>query len=75
MTGPSPDTPAATDAPVLLDVAEGVATITLNRPAAYNSLDVATKELLRDTVRAVAADDACPAARGPAVPGVRRPRR
>ncbi|MGN6782026.1 MAG: enoyl-CoA hydratase/isomerase family protein [Marmoricola sp.] len=54
MTG-SPDAP---DAPVLLDVAEGVATITLNRPAAYNSLDVATKELLRDTVRAVADDEA-----------------
>jgi 2-(1,2-epoxy-1,2-dihydrophenyl)acetyl-CoA isomerase len=60
MTGSSPDasTAPAADAPVLLDVADGVATITLNRPAAYNSLDIATKELLRDTVRAVAEDDA-----------------
>jgi len=47
-----------TDAPVLLDVTEGVATITLNRPEAYNSLNVATKELLRDTVQQVADDDA-----------------
>jgi len=46
--------------PVLLDLTEGVATITLNRPEAMNSLDVATKEALLETVRA-AADD--PAAR------------
>ncbi|GAA0620369.1 enoyl-CoA hydratase [Kribbella sandramycini] len=39
-------------------VAEGVATITLNRPDAMNSLDTATKVLLRDTVQAAAADDA-----------------
>lgn len=45
-------------APVLLDVTEGIATITLNRPGAMNSLDVATKELLRETVEQVAADDA-----------------
>jgi 2-(1,2-epoxy-1,2-dihydrophenyl)acetyl-CoA isomerase len=47
-----------TDAPVLLDVADGVATITLNRPEAYNSLDIATKELLLQTVRSVADDEA-----------------
>jgi 2-(1,2-epoxy-1,2-dihydrophenyl)acetyl-CoA isomerase len=47
-----------TDAPVLLDVADGVATLTFNRPAAYNSLDVATKELLLEIVRAVADDAA-----------------
>jgi len=47
-----------TDSPVLLDVTDGVATITLNRPDAYNSLNIATKELLRDTVRQVADDDA-----------------
>lgn len=47
-----------TDQPVLLDVTDGVATITLNRPDAMNSLDVATKEALRDTVLAVAADEA-----------------
>src|SRR3954469_16252642 len=47
-----------TDAPVLLDVADGVGTITLNRPEAYNSLDVATKELLLETVQRVADDPA-----------------
>jgi 2-(1,2-epoxy-1,2-dihydrophenyl)acetyl-CoA isomerase len=47
-----------TDAPVLLDAADGVATITFNRPAAYNSLDTAAKELLLETVRAVADDPA-----------------
>lgn len=47
-----------TDSPVLLDVTDGVGTITLNRPEAYNSLNVATKELLRDTVREVAEDPA-----------------
>lgn len=45
------------DAPVLLDVADGVATITLNRPQAMNGLDIATKELLLETVRSVAADE------------------
>ena len=44
--------------PVLLDVADGVATITLNRPDAMNSLDIATKELLREAVTSVAEDDA-----------------
>jgi 2-(1,2-epoxy-1,2-dihydrophenyl)acetyl-CoA isomerase len=39
-------------------VADGVATITLNRPDAMNSLDIATKVLLRDTVQAAAEDDA-----------------
>lgn len=44
--------------PVLLDVTDGIATITLNRPDAMNSLNVATKELLRDTVQQVAEDEA-----------------
>ena len=44
--------------PVLLEVREGVATITLNRPEAYNSLNIATKELLLETVRQVAEDPA-----------------
>jgi 2-(1,2-epoxy-1,2-dihydrophenyl)acetyl-CoA isomerase len=44
--------------PVLLTVAGGVATITMNRPDAMNSLDIATKELLRDIVQSVAGDDA-----------------
>lgn len=46
-----------TDAPVLLDVTDGVATITLNRPEAMNSLDIATKELLVEITARVAADD------------------
>src|SRR6476661_6426952 len=43
---------------VLLEVADGVGTITLNRPDAYNSLDVATKELLLEVVQQVADDPA-----------------
>lgn len=46
------------ESPVLLNVTDGVGTITLNRPEAYNSLNVATKELLRDTVQQVADDPA-----------------
>ncbi len=45
-----------TDQPVIYAVADGVATITLNRGAAMNSLDVATKEALLDAVTR-AADD------------------
>lgn len=44
--------------PVLLEVADGVATITLNRPDAMNSLDIATKEALREIVQQVAEDAA-----------------
>jgi 2-(1,2-epoxy-1,2-dihydrophenyl)acetyl-CoA isomerase len=44
--------------PVLLEVADGVATITLNRPDAMNSLDVATKEALLAAVTRVADDPA-----------------
>lgn len=51
-------TPAEPTPPVLLDVSEGVGTITLDRPSAMNSLDIATKELLRETVEQVAGDDA-----------------
>lgn len=40
------------------DVNDGVAMIRINRPEAMNSLDVATKELLRDTVQRAAADPA-----------------
>ncbi|MEO5661691.1 MAG: enoyl-CoA hydratase-related protein [Nocardioides sp.] len=43
--------------PVLLSVDNAIATITLNRPDAMNSLDIATKELLRDIVQQVAADE------------------
>jgi 2-(1,2-epoxy-1,2-dihydrophenyl)acetyl-CoA isomerase len=43
---------------VLLDLSDGVATITLNRPDAMNSLDVATKVALLETVRTVAENPA-----------------
>jgi len=43
--------------PVLLDVVDGVATLTLNRPDAMNSLDIATKLSLLDAVRRVADDE------------------
>jgi 2-(1,2-epoxy-1,2-dihydrophenyl)acetyl-CoA isomerase len=42
--------------PVLYDVSDGIGTITLNRPDAMNSLDVATKVALRDAVLEAAAD-------------------
>ena len=42
--------------PVLLEVADGVATVTFNRPDAMNSLDVATKEALLAALRRVADD-------------------
>ncbi len=47
-----------TDQPVRYDVTEGVATITLNRPQAMNSLDVAMKLALRDAVTSAAEDPA-----------------
>lgn len=47
-----------TDSPVTYDLVEGVATITLNRPDAMNSLDIATKESLRDIVTEAAEDPA-----------------
>ena len=45
-----------TDQPVTYAVVDGVAAITLNRPEAMNSLDVATKVALRDAVVAAAED-------------------
>ncbi len=47
-----------TDQPVIYAVADGIATITLNRPDAMNSLDVATKVALRDAVLEAAEDQA-----------------
>jgi 2-(1,2-epoxy-1,2-dihydrophenyl)acetyl-CoA isomerase len=47
-----------TDEPVLVEVAEGVGTVTLNRPAAMNSLDLPTKVGLRDALERLAADAA-----------------
>lgn len=47
-----------TDQPVIYAVADGVATITLNRPDAMNSLDVATKVALLEAVTRAAEDHA-----------------
>ena len=47
-----------TDQPVTYAAADGVATITLDRPDAMNSLDVATKVALRDAVTQAAGDPA-----------------
>jgi 2-(1,2-epoxy-1,2-dihydrophenyl)acetyl-CoA isomerase len=44
--------------PVLLDLSDGVATVTFNRPDAMNALDIATKNALLATLRQVAADPA-----------------
>jgi 2-(1,2-epoxy-1,2-dihydrophenyl)acetyl-CoA isomerase len=41
---------------LLVDIADGVATLTLNRPESLNSLDTALKEELRDTLDAISAD-------------------
>ena len=46
-----------TDEPVRYDVTAGVATITLDRPAAMNSLDEATKIALLDAVRRASASE------------------
>jgi 2-(1,2-epoxy-1,2-dihydrophenyl)acetyl-CoA isomerase len=45
-----------TDQPVTYDVNDGTSTITLNRPEAMNSLDIATKEALLSAVRQAASD-------------------
>ena len=59
-----------TDSPVLLDVTDGVATITLNRPEAMNSLSVATKEaLLGRGARASRRTPRCAASCSPAPAG------
>ncbi|MFD2079340.1 2-(1,2-epoxy-1,2-dihydrophenyl)acetyl-CoA isomerase [Actinopolymorpha cephalotaxi] len=56
-TDTSTEAAAVRATPVRYAVEAGVATITLNRPDAANSLDLATKEALRDAVAAAAADD------------------
>lgn len=47
----------STAQPVLYEVADAVATITLNRPDAMNALDVPTKEALLAALAAASADD------------------
>ncbi len=57
MTESNTESAAALSA-VVYTLVDGVATIRLNRPEAMNSLDIATKELLRDAVQEAAADPA-----------------
>jgi 2-(1,2-epoxy-1,2-dihydrophenyl)acetyl-CoA isomerase len=57
MTDPITPDSAAPEG-VLVDVVDGVATVTLNRPQAMNSLDIATKVALRDAITAIAEDPA-----------------
>jgi len=54
----STDPTSTPGSPVRYDVTDGVATIRLDRPEAMNSLDIATKELLRDTMQHAAEDPA-----------------
>ncbi|GAA1838293.1 enoyl-CoA hydratase-related protein [Luedemannella flava] len=48
-----------TDAPLLVTFADGVTTLTMNRPESLNSLNVALKEALLEALRAAAADPEC----------------
>ncbi|WP_344086612.1 enoyl-CoA hydratase-related protein [Luedemannella helvata] len=48
-----------TDSPLLVSTADGVTTLTMNRPDSLNSLNVALKEALLEAVRAAAADPQC----------------
>ena len=56
----TPETESSTSrsGAVLLDLSNGVATVTFNRPGAMNSLDIATKDLLLATLEQVAEDPA-----------------
>ncbi|MFX0538305.1 enoyl-CoA hydratase-related protein [Ornithinimicrobium sp. Y1847] len=54
----SPDTSSSDPVVVDADASTGVCTITLSRPEAMNSLDVATKEALLAALREAASDDA-----------------
>jgi 2-(1,2-epoxy-1,2-dihydrophenyl)acetyl-CoA isomerase len=56
MTEASGGSGTAPSGPVLYDLTDGVATVTLNRPAAMNALNTELKVALRDTLQA-AADD------------------
>jgi 2-(1,2-epoxy-1,2-dihydrophenyl)acetyl-CoA isomerase len=48
-----------TDEPVLVDHADGVLTITLNRPDSLNSLNLAVKVALREAIETAATDPTC----------------
>ncbi|MGH3663635.1 MAG: enoyl-CoA hydratase-related protein [Micromonosporaceae bacterium] len=55
----TPHDSASTDQPLLIHQADGVATLTLNRPGSLNSLNTSLKEALRDTLGALAGDSTC----------------
>ena len=55
--GPGAASPAP-DAEILVERADGVATVTLNRPAALNALTISMKERLLDTLRGLGHDRA-----------------
>jgi 2-(1,2-epoxy-1,2-dihydrophenyl)acetyl-CoA isomerase len=57
-SAPEAQSPTPPGGAVLLDLADGVATLTLNRPEAMNALDIATKDLLLETLQQVAQDPA-----------------
>ena len=57
-TTPPPDHPGDAEQPVLISSSNGVRTLTLNRPAAFNSFDQPMKSALLEAVRAAAEDDA-----------------
>jgi 2-(1,2-epoxy-1,2-dihydrophenyl)acetyl-CoA isomerase len=55
---PGTESPTPPAEAVLLDLTDGVATVTLNRPEAMNALDIATKDILLETLRRVSEDPA-----------------
>jgi 2-(1,2-epoxy-1,2-dihydrophenyl)acetyl-CoA isomerase len=63
MTAIQPPHPPPTDglkaASLLVERAGAVVTLTMNRPAAMNALDVGLKEALRDTLAALESDRSC----------------
>ena len=56
-TSSLPTAPDGEQAPVRYEVENGVATVTLDRPAAMNALDVATKEALLSALQRAADDE------------------
>lgn len=57
-TTPETESSPSRSGAVLLDLSDGVATVTFNRPEAMNALDIATKEHLLATLEQVAGDPA-----------------
>jgi 2-(1,2-epoxy-1,2-dihydrophenyl)acetyl-CoA isomerase len=57
-TAPEAQSSTSPGGAVVLDLSDGVATVTLNRPEAMNALDIATKKILLATLQQVAQDPA-----------------